>query len=64
MRGEGGIILDGDGKRCVNELGTRDYVSGILGKSKGPFRLCLNSEVAKSLEWHVHHYKERGQMKK
>jgi len=46
MRGEGGIILDRDGKRLVNELGTRDFVSGVLGKGKGPFRLCLNSKTA------------------
>jgi aspartate oxidase len=32
MRGTGGILLDKDGKRFCNELGTRDYVVGEMLK--------------------------------
>jgi hypothetical protein len=32
LRGEGGIILDCEGNRFCNDLGTRDYVSGMMWK--------------------------------
>jgi flavocytochrome c len=63
LRGVGGIILDGNGKRFCNELGRRDYVTGEIWKSKGPFRLILNGKASKEIEWHCKHYKGRGLMK-
>merc|ERR1719473_1885977 len=49
LRGVGGVLLDADGKRFCNELGRRDYVTGMMWKNKGftqsnctGFFLCLN----------------------
>ncbi|KAF4691509.1 hypothetical protein FOZ60_015371 [Perkinsus olseni] len=63
LRGVGGILLDADGKRFVNELHRRDYVSNTMFKNKGPFRLVLNSSSAEEIHWHCEHYKGRGVMK-
>ena len=63
LRGVGGIILDGAGKRFCNELGRRDYVTGEIWKTKGPHRLVLNGKASKEIEWHCKHYKGRGLMK-
>merc|ERR1711977_523356 len=35
LRGVGGLLLDMDGKRFCNELGRRDYVTGMMWKNKG-----------------------------
>ncbi|EGV63285.1 Osmotic growth protein [Yamadazyma tenuis] len=68
LRGEGGIMLNGRGERFVDELGTRDYVSGEmekqLKKGQGPIRLILNSKAASKLEFHVKHYQQRNLMRK
>jgi len=64
LRGEGGIILDRDGKRFCNDLGTRNYVTGEMNKhAKGPYRLVLNQKAISGIAWHVHHYVGRGVMK-
>lgn len=63
LRGVGGLLLDGNGKRFCNELGRRDYVSGEMEKGKGPFRLVLSSAASKQIEWHCKHYQGRGLMK-
>jgi len=63
LRGVGGVLIDADGKRFCNELGRRDYVTGMMWKNKGPFRLCLNSKASKEIEWHCKHYKGRKLMK-
>merc|ERR1712144_183072 len=63
LRGVGGILLDANGRRFANELGTRDYVTGEMNKGHGPFRLILNSKASKEIEWHCKHYKGRGVMK-
>lgn len=63
LRGVGGLLLDADGKRFCNELGRRDYVSGEMQKNKSPFRLVLNENAAKEIEWHCKHYSGRGVMK-
>ena len=52
LRGVGGILLDGNGNRFADELGHRDYVTGLMWKNKGPFRLILNSKAGKEIEWH------------
>jgi len=67
LRGVGGIMIDRHGKRFVNELGTRDFVSTeMLNKkeAQGPYRLLINSKGSKEIEWHCHHYTSRKLMKK
>lgn len=67
LRGEGGIMLNNKGERFVNELGTRDYVSGEMAKQNkagnGPLRLILTENAGKNLEFHVKHYHQRNLMK-
>jgi len=63
LRGCGGVLLDANGNRFANELGRRDYVSGMMFKNKGPFRLCLNKKASDEISWHCKHYKGRGLMK-
>jgi flavocytochrome c len=63
LRGVGGILVDGNGKRFANELGRRDYVSECMLKGTGPFRLILHSAASKQIEWHCKHYAGRGLMK-
>merc|ERR1711966_471504 len=63
LRGVGGLVLDADGNRFANELGRRDYVTGEMWKSKGPFRLCLNKAASDEIIWHCKHYTGRGVMK-
>ncbi len=68
LRGEGGLLLNGKGKRFADELGHRDYVSGEMWKEKEaqnwPIRLVLNSKASKVLDFHTRHYSGRGLMKK
>jgi len=70
LRGVGGVLLDMKGQRFCNELGRRDYVTGMMWKNHGVtlgnctgFFLCLNSKSSKEIEWHCKHYKGRGIMK-
>ena len=64
LRGCGGILLDANGNRFVDELGRRDHVTGEINKNKGPFRLILNGKASKEIEWHCKHYCGRKLMKK
>eukprot|EP01064_Diplonema_japonicum_P003844 TRINITY_DN1252_c2_g2_i1.p1 TRINITY_DN1252_c2_g2~~TRINITY_DN1252_c2_g2_i1.p1 ORF type:complete len:648 (+),score=236.19 TRINITY_DN1252_c2_g2_i1:65-2008(+) len=65
LRGAGGIFLDKNGDRFVDELQKRDYVTGAMwAHDKGPYRLVLNGASSKSIEWHCLHYAGRGLMKK
>ena len=63
LRGCGALLLDREGNRFCNELGRRDYVSGKMFESKGPFRLVLNGLASAEIEWHCKHYCGRGLMK-
>jgi len=66
LRGVGGVMIDRHGRRFVNELGTRDFVSTeMLKKEKehGPYRLIINGKGSKEIEWHCHHYASRKLMK-
>jgi len=64
LRGEGGIILDREGNRFCNDLGTRDYVTGCMwNHNKGPYRLILNSKATSGIAWHCKHYVGRRVMK-
>eukprot|EP01062_Namystynia_karyoxenos_P061628 TRINITY_DN539_c0_g1_i2.p1 TRINITY_DN539_c0_g1~~TRINITY_DN539_c0_g1_i2.p1 ORF type:complete len:683 (+),score=299.30 TRINITY_DN539_c0_g1_i2:89-2050(+) len=65
LRGQGGVLIDREGKRFVDELQKRDYVTGAMwAHNKGPYRLCLNSKAAETIKWHCAHYAGRGLMKK
>jgi flavocytochrome c len=70
LRGVGGVLLDINGNRFCNELGRRDYVTGMMWKNKGitignttGFFLCLNGKASIEITWHCKHYKGRGLMK-
>jgi len=70
LRGVGGVLLDMNGQRFSNELGRRDYVTGMMWKNKGlklgnttGFFLCLNGKASAEISWHCKHYKGRGIMK-
>ncbi|TPX69832.1 hypothetical protein SpCBS45565_g02186 [Spizellomyces sp. 'palustris'] len=63
LRGVGGLLIDANGHRFCDELGHRDYVTGMMWKNKGPFRLVLNGKGGKEIEWHCKHYMGRGLMK-
>jgi len=65
LRGVGGLLLDNTGKRFVDELQHRDYVTGkIWENGKLPIRLVLNGKASKEIEWHCKHYVGRGLMKR
>ncbi|EGW32593.1 uncharacterized protein SPAPADRAFT_61660 [Spathaspora passalidarum NRRL Y-27907] len=67
LRGEGGVLFNSKGERFVDELGTRDWVSGEMEKQfkqgNGPIRLVLNEASGKNLEFHVKHYSSRNLMR-
>jgi len=53
LRGVGGLLLTNKGERFVDELGTRDYVTGEMWKAKaGPYRLVLNGKGSNEILWH------------
>ncbi|EPS96269.1 hypothetical protein FOMPIDRAFT_1025451 [Fomitopsis schrenkii] len=65
LRGVGGLLLDNEGKRFVDELQHRDYVTGKMWENgKFPIRLVLNGQASKDIEWHCKHYVGRGLMKR
>jgi succinate dehydrogenase/fumarate reductase flavoprotein subunit len=65
LRGEGGILLDRDGNRFCNDLGTRDYVTmRMWTHNKPPYRLVLNSKATSGIAWHCKHYCGRRVMQK
>jgi cytochrome b involved in lipid metabolism len=61
-------LLNSDGERFCDDLGHRDYVSGMMWKEKEkgkwPIRLVLNSKASNTLDFHTRHYSGRGLMKK
>lgn len=63
LRGSGALIINGDGRRFVNELGRRDDTTGEMWKHRPPFRLLLNSGAAQEVNWHCRHYESRGLMR-
>ncbi|KAL4074346.1 Flavocytochrome c [Scleroderma citrinum] len=65
LRGVGGLLLDKNGDRFVDELQHRDYVTGKMWENgKYPIRLVLNGQASKEIEWHCKHYVGRGLMKR
>ncbi|KAI0319590.1 FAD binding domain-containing protein [Amylostereum chailletii] len=65
LRGVGGLLLDNEGQRFVDELQHRDYVTGKMWENgKYPIRLILNGRASQEIEWHCKHYVGRGLMKR
>ena len=68
LRGEGGLLINSDGERFVDELEHRDFVSDKMWvekkKGKWPIQLVLNSKASNTLDFHTRHYSGRGLMKK
>eukprot|EP00906_Rhabdomonas_costata_P034644 RCo048726 len=65
LRGVGGLLLNKEGSRFVDELQKRDFVTGRMWENnKPPYRLILNSEASGKIAWHCEHYTGRGVMKK
>ncbi|KAI0258174.1 Flavocytochrome c [Gloeopeniophorella convolvens] len=65
LRGVGGLLLDNEGQRFVDELQHRDFVTGKMWENgKYPIRLVLNGKSSKEIEWHCKHYVGRGLMKR
>ncbi|KAL1723820.1 FAD binding domain-containing protein [Schizophyllum commune] len=65
LRGVGGLLLDKEGQRFVDELQHRDFVTGKMWENgKFPIRLVLNGKASKEIEWHCKHYVGRGLMKR
>ncbi|KDQ53611.1 hypothetical protein JAAARDRAFT_72548 [Jaapia argillacea MUCL 33604] len=65
LRGVGGLLLDNEGQRFVDELQHRDFVTGkIWENGKYPIRLILNGQASSEIEWHCKHYVGRGLMKR
>ncbi|PBK74247.1 Flavocytochrome c [Armillaria solidipes] len=65
LRGVGGLLLDNEGQRFVDELQHRDFVTGKMWENgKYPIRLVLNGRASKDIEWHCKHYVGRGLMKR
>lgn len=61
LRGVGGLLLTNKGQRFVDELQTRDFVTGEMWKAKaGPYRLVLNGKGSNEILWHCKHYVGRG----
>ncbi|THH27983.1 hypothetical protein EUX98_g6210 [Antrodiella citrinella] len=65
LRGVGGLLLDNEGQRFVDELQHRDFVTGKMWENgKYPIRLVLNGQASSEIEWHCKHYVGRGLMKR
>jgi len=79
MRGVGGVLINSDGKRFCNELGTRAYVTDMMlrhdpyyaehkewnKESEIPtFSLVLSSSAAADGKKHVDHYVHKGLLTK
>eukprot|EP00958_Prasinococcus_capsulatus_P025421 scaffold4305_cov370-Prasinococcus_capsulatus_cf.AAC.1 len=65
LRGVGGIMLTRNGQRFVNELGTRDYVSGRMlevDPEGADFVLLLSDEMAEEAAKHIGLYSSKGLM--
>ncbi|PYH38798.1 putative FAD dependent oxidoreductase [Aspergillus neoniger CBS 115656] len=73
LRGEGGILVLGDGRRFVNELETREKVTGeVMGRAERlptkarqwDVKLVLDEGAAAALQSHLGFYMWKGLIKK
>ncbi|CAK9782543.1 flavocytochrome c [Cutaneotrichosporon oleaginosum] len=74
LRGEGGILLGPDGKRFVNELGTRAKVSGAImgrepdasddGTKQWATTILLDPGASEAAKFHIGFYAFKGLLRK
>ncbi len=65
LRGCGGLLLDNEGYRFIDELEKRAVVTAAMWKhNKFPVRLVLNGEASDEINWHCKHYEGRGLMRR
>jgi hypothetical protein len=62
LRGDGGIIVDRHGKRFVNELAKRDFLSCELLKRQGPFYIIINARITRHVKAYIEEYIRSGLM--
>lgn len=63
LRGEGGVLLDVQGKRFVDELQTRDVVSRAIMDRGGDPTLVLDQHAYSRIQHHVDFYMMKGLMR-
>ena len=66
LRGVGGVLLNSQGARFCNELGTRDYIIKQMQSQKEPaeFFLVMSGSAAEMAKTHMGFYLHKGLMKK
>ncbi|KZW03160.1 Flavocytochrome c [Exidia glandulosa HHB12029] len=68
LRGAGGILVNAEGQRFVNELDRRDAVSAsiqtVLAAGSGPVRLLMTESAVDSIKEHCKFYVAKGLMKR
>lgn len=65
VRGIGAILVNSDGERFCNELGTRQYVVDMMNKQKiKKFAIVLSSKSASKIQSHISHYEVNKLLKK
>jgi flavocytochrome c len=64
LRGVGGLLLDAQGRRFCDELGTRAYVTAKMWANQAPFYLVLNEAGVQEAQLHVGFYTSKGLMAK
>jgi flavocytochrome c len=62
LREDGGIIVDRHGKRFVNELAKRDFLSSELLKREGPFYIIINARITRHVKAYIEEYIRSGLM--
>eukprot|EP00670_Eutreptiella_braarudii_P014046 CAMPEP_0174316930 /NCGR_PEP_ID=MMETSP0810-20121108/7283_1 /TAXON_ID=73025 ORGANISM="Eutreptiella gymnastica-like, Strain CCMP1594" /NCGR_SAMPLE_ID=MMETSP0810 /ASSEMBLY_ACC=CAM_ASM_000659 /LENGTH=461 /DNA_ID=CAMNT_0015426817 /DNA_START=29 /DNA_END=1411 /DNA_ORIENTATION=- len=64
LRGEGGLLLNSQGRRFVNELDLRDAVTAKMNEQSGRKYIVLNAKAAVDLGAHLGFYTFKKLMKK
>ncbi|KAJ7056026.1 Flavocytochrome c [Mycena amicta] len=66
LRGVGGILLDAEGNRFVEEVERRDVVTRAMqeAEAKGPVRIVLGEKASKEVDKHCAFYVGKGLMKR
>lgn len=60
VRGEGGILVNNQGKRFTNEMGTRDVVSAAINKQNDKFSYVLFDGGVKKRVTAINQYQKKG----
>ncbi len=60
VRGEGGILVNKQGERFTNEMGTRDVVSAAINKQSGKYAYVLFDGGVKKRVTAINQYQKKG----